>query len=164
MIQTRGCLLKHLLARGTAVLFPFDVSAILQRTESGSTRSGNISLWNTRGKASGATFEVSLPSWGLSPLSALPESAQRRDSAPYLSRSIFHGADLIGTIPNLTTDVPAYKLPKSLANETLWNIDDGEGWHWRSNSYPTTPRDGNAGYPFLDISGGSHYLLWSPSF
>ena len=24
---------------------------------------------------------------------------------------------------------PASKLAKSLADETLWNIDDGEGWH-----------------------------------
>ena len=29
----------------------------------------------------------------------------------------------------LATDFPATKLPKSLADETLWNVDDGEGWH-----------------------------------
>ena len=64
----------------------------------------------------------------------------------------------------LATDFPLTKLPKSLADETLWNVDDGEGWHWRTNSHPPTPRDGNPGYPFLDISGGSHYILWFPSF
>ena len=64
----------------------------------------------------------------------------------------------------LATDFPETKRHKSLADETLWNIDNGEGWHWRTNSYTTTPRDGNVGYPFLDISGGSHYLLQSPSF
>ena len=64
----------------------------------------------------------------------------------------------------LATDFLATQLPKSLADETLWNVDDGEGWHWRTNSYPTTTRDGNAGYPFLDMNGGSQYLLWSPSF
>ena len=64
----------------------------------------------------------------------------------------------------LATDFLATKLPKSLADETLWNVDDGEGWHWRTNSYPTTTSDGNAGYPFLDMNGGSQYLLCSPSF
>ena len=64
----------------------------------------------------------------------------------------------------LATDFLATKLPESLADETLWNVDDGEGWHWGTNSYPTTTRDGNAGYPFLDMNGGSQYLLWSPSF
>ena len=49
------------------------------------------------------SFLGTLPS-----LSALPESAQRRDSAPYLSRSIFHGASLIGNIPNL-----GYRLPRN---------------------------------------------------
>ena len=29
----------------------------------------------------------------------------------------------------LATVFPASKLAKSLADETLWNIDDGEGWH-----------------------------------
>ena len=61
----------------------------------------------------------------------------------------------------LATDFPETKLPKSLADETLLNVGNGEGWHCRTNSYPRTPRDGNAGYPFLDISGGSQYLLWS---
>ena len=56
----------------------------------------------------------------------------------------------------MATDFPATKRPKSLADETLWNVDNGEDCHWRTNSYPTTPREGNAGYPFLDISGGSH--------
>ena len=65
---------------------------------------------------------------------------------------------------NLATDFPLTKLPKSLADATLWNVDNADGWHWRTNSHPPTPRDGNAQYPFLDISGGSHYLLWSPSF
>ena len=47
----------------------------------------------------------------------------------------------------LATDFPATKLPKSLADETLWNVDDGEGWHWRTNSYPTTPGKGMLGTP-----------------
>lgn len=165
MIQTHGCLLKHLLAKGTAVPFPFDVSAILQRTSSGSTRGGNISLWNSRGKASGATFEVSLPSWGLSPLSLPSQNLLKEE----IQHHIYQGAFSIvpaSLEPSLilATDFPETKLPKSLADETLWNVDDGEGWHWRTNSYRTTPREGNAGYPFLDISGGSQYLLWSPSF
>ena len=29
----------------------------------------------------------------------------------------------------LATDFLATKLPESLADETLWNVDDGEGWH-----------------------------------
>ena len=46
----------------------------------------------------------------------------------------------------LATDFPETKLPKSLADETLCNVDDGEGWHWTIiSTHPS--KDGDAGFP-----------------